>query len=72
MFQNTLTGATLHWFLNLDDSRTRNWEDIGREFYKQYKYNTKVDVIRRDLETTKQDSKESFSAFIIRSRAKAA
>ena len=72
MFQNTLTGAALRWFLNLDDSRTRNWEDIGREFYKQYKYNTEVDVTRRDLETTKQDSKESFSAFITRWRAKAA
>ena len=62
----------MRWFLNLDDSRTRNWEDIGQEFYKQYKYNTEVDVTRRDLETTKQDSKESFSAFITRWRAKAA
>ena len=35
MFQNTLTGATLKWFLNLDDARARNWEDICREFHKQ-------------------------------------
>ena len=28
MFQNTLTEAALRWFLNLDDARARNWENI--------------------------------------------
>ena len=64
MFQNTLTGATLRWFLNLDDSRVRSWEGICREFHKQYKYNIEVDITRRDLETIKQEPKESFSTFI--------
>ena len=27
MFQNTLTGVALRWFLNLDDTRARSWED---------------------------------------------
>ena len=72
MFQNTLTRATLRWFLNVEDTRTRNWEDICREFHNQYKYNIEVDVTRRDLETTKQEPKESFSAFITKWRAKAA
>ncbi|KAL0008446.1 hypothetical protein SO802_009948 [Lithocarpus litseifolius] len=31
MFQNTLIGATLKWFLNMEDTRARNWD--------QYKYN---------------------------------
>ena len=34
MFQNTLTGAALKWFLNLDDARARSWEDIRRKFHK--------------------------------------
>ena len=72
MFQNTLTGATLRWFLNLDDAKVRNWEDICHEFHNQDKYNIEVDVTRRDLETTKQEPKESFSAFITKWRAKAA
>lgn len=72
MFQNTLTGAALRWFLNLEDSRTQTWEDMCHEFYKQYKYNTEVDITWRDLETTKQDSSESFHAFITRWRTKAA
>ena len=59
MFQNTLTEATLKWFLNLDDARARSWKDIYHEFHKQYKYNIEVDITRRDLETTKQEPKES-------------
>ena len=42
------------------------------EFYKQYKYNTEVYIAWRDLETTKQDSSESFYAFITRWRTKVA
>ena len=38
MFKNTLTRAVLKWFLNLDDARARSYEDIYREFHKQYKY----------------------------------
>ena len=71
MFQNTLTEATLKWFLNLDDARARSWKDIYHEFHKQYKYNIEVDITRRDLETTKQDPKESFSTFVTKWRAKA-
>ena len=72
MFQNTLNGAALRWFFNLDDERARSWEDICWEFHKQYKYNMEVDITRRDLETTKQEPKESLSTFITKWRAKAA
>ena len=33
MFQNTLTGAALRCFVNLDDARVRSWEDICYEFH---------------------------------------
>ena len=72
MFQNTLTEVALRWFLNLNDARVRSWEDICRQFHNQYKYNIEVDVTRRVLETTKQEPKESFSAFITKWRSKAA
>ena len=64
MFQNTLTGVALRWFLNRNVVGARNWEDICREFHKQYKYNIEVDITKRDLETTKQELKESFFTFI--------
>ena len=72
MFQNTLTETTFRWFLNLDDARARSWEDIYCKFDNQYKYNIEVYVTRRDLETTKQEMKESFSTFITKWRSKAA
>ena len=72
MFQNTLIGASLRWFLNMEDNRARNWEDICGEFHNQYKYSIEVAVMRRDLETTKQEPKESFLAFIAKWRSKVA
>ena len=72
MFQNTLTRAAFRWFLNLDDTRARSCEDICHEFHNQYKYNIEVDITRRDLETTRQEPKESFSTFITKWRSKAA
>ena len=72
MFQNTLTGAALRWFLNLDDTRAKSWEGTCREFHNQYKYNIEMEITRRNLKTTKQEPKESFSTFITKWRSKAA
>ena len=33
MFQNILTGVALRWFLNMEDNKAQNWEDICREFH---------------------------------------
>ena len=71
MFQNTLTRAGFWWFLNLGNTKARNWEDICREFHNQYKYNIEMDVVRRDLETTKQAQKEPLLAYITKWRSKA-
>ena len=72
MFQKTLTGVALRWFLNLDYTRAKSWEDIRREFHNQYKYNIEMDITRRDLKTMEQDPKESFSTFITNRRSKVA
>ena len=37
----------------MEDNRAQNCEDIYKEFNNQYKYNIEMDVVRRDLETTK-------------------
>ena len=50
MFHETLATSALKWFLALDENRTRTWEDICNEFSEHYKYNTEVDVTRRDLD----------------------
>ena len=49
--------------------------EIGRTYLGNSTTNTsttEVDVMRRDLETTKQEPKESFSAFITKWRSKVA
>ena len=54
----------------MEDTRAQNWEYICRKFHNQYKYNIEVDVMKKDMETTKQEPKESFSAFITKWRSK--
>ena len=72
LFHRTLTGAAAQWFLSLEDSKTRNWEDIMDVFVAQYNYNTQLDVTLRDLETTRQNAGKTFMDFLSRWRGKAA
>ena len=44
---------------------------MAEAFVAQYSYNTQIEVTTRDLETTRQEPKESFSDFVARWRAKA-
>ena len=36
LFQRTLTGAAMKWFVDLEDSQKRTWDDICNAFNKQY------------------------------------
>ena len=64
LFHRTLAGVAAKWFISLEDSKTRNWEDIMNAFVAQYNYNTQLDVTLRDLETTRQNSGKSFVDFL--------
>ncbi|KAF5934446.1 hypothetical protein HYC85_030617 [Camellia sinensis] len=44
---------------------------MAEAFVAQYSYNTQIEITTRDLETTRQEPKESFSEFVARWRAKA-
>ena len=72
LLHRTFTGAAAQWFLSLEDSRTRNWEDIMDTFVSQYNYNTQLDVTLGDLETTRQSSGQTFVDFLSRWRGKTA
>ena len=43
---------------------------MAEAFIAQYSYNTQIEITTRDLETTRQEPKESFSEFVTRWRAK--
>ncbi|KAF5932881.1 hypothetical protein HYC85_029052 [Camellia sinensis] len=67
----TLSGVAGIWYAKLEDSVKRNWEKMAEAIVAQYSYNTQIEITTRDLETTRQELKESFSDFITRWRAKA-
>ncbi|RVW60291.1 hypothetical protein CK203_084075 [Vitis vinifera] len=50
--------AAQRWFASLESSRRRTWDDLAREFLRQFSFNTVVDVLRRELEALRQRSDE--------------
>ncbi|KAF5934425.1 hypothetical protein HYC85_030596 [Camellia sinensis] len=71
LFGRTLSGIAAIWYAKLEDSVKRSWEEMVEAFVAQYSYNTQIEITTRDLETTRQEPKESFSEFVARWRAKA-
>ena len=49
----------------------QSWEEMAEAFVAQYSYNTQIEITTRDLETMRQELKESFSEFVTRWSAKA-
>jgi len=39
-FQDSLAGAAVIWYTNLEASRIRTWKDLISAFLRQYQYNT--------------------------------
>ncbi|KAF5932790.1 hypothetical protein HYC85_028961 [Camellia sinensis] len=71
LFGRTLSGIAVTWYAKLEHSVKRSWEEMAEAFVAQYSYNTQIEITTRDLETTRQEPKESFSEFVPRWRAKA-
>ncbi|KAI8530220.1 hypothetical protein RHMOL_Rhmol11G0039100 [Rhododendron molle] len=71
MFQQTLKGPALRWFLTLDDSKKKSWDDIGAAFVAHYNYNIQLEMTVRELESIKMEANESFADFVKGWRGKA-
>jgi len=39
-FQESLAGAAVTWYTNLEASQIRSWKDLATAFIRQYQYNT--------------------------------
>ena len=71
-FQDSLTGATLRWYINIDSSDIHTFNDLGEAFVKHYNYNM---YMARDLDQIRamvQKDKESFKEYAQRWRELAA
>ncbi|KAF5931962.1 hypothetical protein HYC85_028133 [Camellia sinensis] len=71
LFGRTLSGVAAIWYAKLEDEVKRSWDEMAEAFVAQYSYNTQIEITTRDLETTRQEPKETFSDFVTRWRAKA-
>ena len=63
--------GALRWYYNLDPSKTKVWNKLVELFVDQFIFNTMIDVTLRDLETTKQGVRETFSEYMTRWMGKA-
>ena len=66
LFPMSLSCVAEHWFVSLDSSHRRTWDDLAQEFLRGFAFSTLVDVSKRKLETMRQGPDESITSFIFR------
>jgi hypothetical protein len=62
-FQDSLSGAALTWYMQLDNTKVKKWKDLVDAFMRQYKFNINVSPDRLSLQTIKKDNKESIREY---------
>ncbi|XP_058774463.1 uncharacterized protein LOC131648750 [Vicia villosa] len=62
-FQDSLTGASLEWYMRLERANIRNWRDLVEAFIKQYQYNVDMAQNRTQLQNLVQKANESFKEY---------
>ena len=50
LFPMSLSGTVHQWFASLDALHRRTWDDLGQKLFRQFTFNTIIDVSRRELE----------------------
>ena len=71
-FQESLVGATVIWYTNLEASCIRTWKDLITAFIRQYQYNTDMAPNRTQLQNMSKREHESFKEYAQRWRDLAA
>ncbi|WJX33570.1 hypothetical protein P8452_21764 [Trifolium repens] len=62
-FQDSLTGTSLNWYMQLEASSVRSWRDLANAFIKQYKYNLDMAPSRTQLQNMSPKEGESFKIY---------
>ena len=65
-FQDSLTGAALRWYMGLDSTHIKTFNDLGEAFIKHYKYNLDNAPDRDQLRSMSQREKETFREYMHR------
>lgn len=67
-FQDSLSGTSLSWYMQLEKSHIQSWLDLANAFLKQYDYNSDMAPSRMQLQGLSQESNESFRGYAERWR----
>jgi hypothetical protein len=71
-FQDSLTGAALKWYLGLDRTNIKTFNDLIEAFNRHYKYNVDMAPDREQFRAMTQKGKETFNEYAQRWRELAA
>jgi hypothetical protein len=58
-FQDSLTGAALRWYMDLDRTSIRSFNDLANAFIQQYNYNSYMAPDLDELRALSQKEKKS-------------
>ncbi|XP_058725781.1 uncharacterized protein LOC131597083 [Vicia villosa] len=72
LFQDSLSGASLEWYTQLERTNIRTWKDLAKAFLKHYKHNSDMAPTRIQLQGLTQKVDESFRQYAQRWRELAA
>ncbi|XP_054801468.1 uncharacterized protein LOC129305471 [Prosopis cineraria] len=67
-FPESLTGAALTWYMQLDQTKIKRWKDLVDVFMRQYKFNLDTAPTREQLKAMTKKSSESFKEYAQRWR----
>ncbi|XP_050914713.1 uncharacterized protein LOC127129601 [Lathyrus oleraceus] len=71
-FQDSLSGESLSWYMQLEKCHIQSWLDLANAFLKQYTYNLDMAPSRTQLQGLSKESNESFRGYAQRWRELAA
>jgi hypothetical protein len=72
VFQDSLSGASLDWYMQLERTQVQTWKDLADVFMKQYKYNLDMAPSRMQIQNLGQKNNETFKEYAQRWRELAA
>jgi len=67
-FEDSLTGAALKWYMNLDRAKIRTFDDLREAFVQRYKFNEDMAPDRSNLQAMTQRDKETLKEYAQRWR----
>lgn len=67
-FQDSLSGASLEWYMQLERTYIRTWRELAEAFLKHYQYNTDMAPNRTQLQSLTHKTNESFKEYAQRWR----